>query len=335
MAETSFEVRYDGEALRAGRMEVRELAPALFALSELFTDASRLLYPDNEPVALEIEATREGSFIVELVLHAVGSGWDQLSHMDVAKDAGQLALFKELVIGDSIDFSLFGLIKRLKGKTVVKEADGPGPDETTLVDQGGREVVVKSDVARLAADENIRRELRDVVEPLKREGVDTLEVTSGARATVRLESADAPSFEAPAALDDPELLSEQVLDDVYLEVKTAELEKGSARKWRFGGIGGNFTATIEDPEFMQKVARHEVVFGTGDQLRAQVRITQRRDPGTGKIKQTRRITKVHEWIKAPEQLRMVEGLLDPGSGDGPGPRRLGTGDPASAGQGGG
>jgi hypothetical protein len=69
-----------------------------------------------------------------------------------------------------------------------------------------------------------------------------------------------------------------VLDDVYLEVLTVELEEGSARKWRFGGIGGNFTAPIEDPAFMQKVARNEIVFGAGDQLRARVEITQRREP---------------------------------------------------------
>lgn len=330
MAETSFEVRYDGEAVRDGRMEVRELAPALLALSELFTAASRLLYPDDDPVALEIEATREGSFVIELVLHAVGSGWDQLSHMDLTKDAGQLALFKELIIGDSIDFSLFGLIKRLKGKTVVKEVEGPGAGETTLTEQGGVEVVVKTEVARLAADENIRRELRDVVEPLTREGVDTFEVGSGAKATVRLEKADAPSFEPPAAPDDPELLSEQVLDDVYLELLTVDLEKGSTRKWRFGGIGGNFTATIEDPEFLQKVARHEVMFGTGDQLRARVKITQRRDPGNGKIKQTRLISKVYEWIKAPEQLRMGDELPDT---DGPGPIQPVSGGPGPTGEG--
>jgi hypothetical protein len=135
MAETSFEVRYDGEALRDGRMPVRELAPALLALSQLFGDASRLLYPDNEPVALEIEATREGSFVVDLVLHAVGSGWDQISQMDVGEDTTALVLFKEFVIGDSIDFSLFGLIQWLKGKVVVEEADGPEPDETTLTDR--------------------------------------------------------------------------------------------------------------------------------------------------------------------------------------------------------
>jgi hypothetical protein len=330
MAETSFEVSYDGEAVRDGRMEVRELAPALLALSELFTDASHLLYPDNQPVALEIEATREGSFVVELVLHAVGSGWDQLSQMDVARDVGQLALFKEFVIGDSIDFSLFGLIKRLKGKIVVKEVDGPGPDETTLTDEGGSELVVKSDVARLAADENIRRDLRDVVEPLKREGVDSFEVRSEAKATVRLEKTDTPSFEAPSPPDDPELLSEQVLDDVYLEVLTVDLEEGSTRKWRFSGIGGTFNASIEDPEFMQQVARHEVEFGAGDQLRVRAVITQRREPGTRKIKETRRITKVYERIEASKQLRM--GFLDPGGSDTPGQGQLGSGDPPSSGR---
>jgi hypothetical protein len=147
---------------------------------------------------------------------------------------------------------------------------------------------------------------------------------------VRLEKADAPSFEALPPADDPELLSEQVLDDVYLEIKTVDLEEESERKWRFGGIGGTFTAQIEDPEFMQKVARHEVVFGTGDQLRARVEITQRREPGTGKIKQTRRITKVYERIKAPEQLRLLEGSS--AVGDGPDPWGLDIGSPSDAGE---
>jgi hypothetical protein len=322
MAETSFEVRYDGEALRDGRMPVRELAPALLALSQLFSEAGQLLYPENEPVALEIEATREGSFVVDLVLHAVGSGWDQFSHMDVGEGTTTLVLFKEFVIGDSIDFSLFGLIQWLKGKLVLEQVDGPELDQVTLTDQGGREVVVRSEVARLAADEKIRKDLHDVVEPLKREGVDTFEVSSGSRSTVRLEKSDAPSFEVQEP-EDQELLSEQELDDVYLEVLTAELEKGSVRKWRFGGIGGNFTAPIEDPEFMQKVARHEVVFGAGDQLRAQVQITQRRDSGTGRIKETRRITKVHQWIKAPEQLRIALRPPDLLGDDDPDPRYLG------------
>jgi hypothetical protein len=102
-----------------------------------------------------------------------GSGWDQLSHMDVAKDVGQLALFKELVIGDSIDFSLFGHIKRLKGKKVVAEVEGPRSGERTITEEGGEEIVVKSEVARLAGEESIRRELGGVVEPLRREGVDS------------------------------------------------------------------------------------------------------------------------------------------------------------------
>lgn len=86
---------------------------------------------------------------------------------------------------------------------------------------------------------------------------------------------------------------------------------------------------------MQKVARHEVVFGAGDQLRAQVKITQRREPLTGRIKETRRITKVCEWIKAPEQLGMLRGLLAPDVGDGRDRRQLVSGDPPSTEGGGG
>jgi hypothetical protein len=145
---------------------------------------------------------------------------------------------------------------------------------------------------------------------------------------VRLEKADAPSFAPPPRPEDPELLSEQVLEDVYLEVLTAELEKGSARKWRFRGIGSNFSAPIEDPAFMARVARHEVVFGAGDQLRVRVEIVQRRASTGAKIKETRRITKVHEWIKAPEQMRMVEGLGEPVRDEGP--RRLGRSDAPAA-----
>src|SRR5688500_11839084 len=52
MAETTFGVVYDGPALETGRMPVRDLAPALLALGQLFSEASRFVYPEQEPVSL-------------------------------------------------------------------------------------------------------------------------------------------------------------------------------------------------------------------------------------------------------------------------------------------
>lgn len=304
MAETSFEVKYDGEALRDGRMPVRDLAPALLALGQLFTEASQLLYPENDPVSLEIEATKEGSFSVDLILHATAMGWDQVASMSAMEGLTALYVFKDFVIGDSADMSLFKLIKWLKGRRIVEEEDGPEPGTTTLRTEDGSELIVKAEVAGLNRDPRIRRKVRDVVEPLRKDGVDTLQFRSGSDKAVEFEKEDIPAFEVPDDQDD-EVVSRQEID-VYLEVFTADLEEGSGRKWRFGGLGQTFMAPIEDPQFLEKVARHEEVFGSGDQLHATVEIVQKRDPATNKIRAERRIVKVHDLLKAPEQLSLQE-----------------------------
>jgi hypothetical protein len=303
MAETSFEVKYDGDALREGRMPVRDLAPALLALGQLFTEASQLLFPENDPVSLEIEATREGSFEVELILHGAGMGWDQLSTHPVAT-AATLVVFKEVVIGDSIDLSLFGLLKWLKGKLITEQKEGPEPGQVTLRAEDGLEITVQAEVAALSTDPGIRRKAREVVEPLRRDGVDSLEFRSDEKPTVTLEKEDVPAFELPEA-EDAEVVSQQEID-IFLDVFSPDLEKGGTRKWRFGGLGETFMAPIEDPEFMEKVSQHEEVFGAGDQLRARLQIIQKRDPVSGKVRAERKVVKVYECIKALEQLSLQE-----------------------------
>jgi hypothetical protein len=303
MAETSFEIKYEGDALRDGRMPVRDLAPALLALGQLFTEASQLLYPENEPVALDIQATREGSFEVELVLHGAGAAWDQLSTHPM-ETAAALVLFKEIIIGNSADPSLFGLIKWLQGKRVIDESDGPEPGEVTLKADDGSQVTVKPEVAGINRDPQIRKKAREVVEPLRRPGMDNLEIWSEGDSAIRLDKNDVPAFEVPE-IEDAEVLSEQEID-VYLDVLTAELEQGSTRKWRFGGLGGTFWAPIEDAEFMEKFSHREQVLGVGDRLHAKVKIIQKRDPTTSKIRVERQVMQVFECIEAPEQLSMKE-----------------------------
>lgn len=304
MAETSFEVKYDGDALRDGRMPVRDLAPALLALGQLFTEASQLLYPDNDPVALELEATEEGSFSAHLILQGAGAAWDQISTISSGEGLASLVVFKEFIIGDSVDLSLFGLIKALQRRRVVEEVPAPNPGEVTLRLEDGTELTVKAEVAGLSSDPQIRRKAREVVEPLRREGVDDLQIRSEGKGAIRLEKDDVPAFEVPE-VEGAEVLSEQEID-VYLDVLTAELEQGSTRKWRFGGLGGTFWAPIEDSEFMEKFSHREEVLGVGDRLHADVKIIQTRDPASNKIRVERQVMKVHECIEAPEQLSLEE-----------------------------
>src|SRR4051794_19513081 len=64
-----FELTFDGPALATGRMPVRELAPALLALGDLFHEAHVISAPTEAPVELEVRAApRRGSFEVSLYL---------------------------------------------------------------------------------------------------------------------------------------------------------------------------------------------------------------------------------------------------------------------------
>ena len=78
-------------------MPVRDLAPALLALGEIFSESGKLLYPDRPPVSLNIRATDEGSFLVQLLLEGERA-WDQFVDVFSADSIDALANLKELVI---------------------------------------------------------------------------------------------------------------------------------------------------------------------------------------------------------------------------------------------
>lgn len=68
---SSFTLSFEGQAFIEHSMSVRELAPALQGLSELFDRASALLYSEGAKTDLKVTATRPGSFEVVLSIEMV------------------------------------------------------------------------------------------------------------------------------------------------------------------------------------------------------------------------------------------------------------------------
>jgi hypothetical protein len=293
VTETSFDVRYDGPALATGRMPVRELAPALLALGDLFAEASAEVYPERVPVGLDIKATDEGSFIVLLILRAT---WDEIKDLFSSDAAAALVNLKELVIGaDAAGLSLFGFLKWLRGRRVTQQvAIADGMVRVTLDD--GDAVEVRSHVLAMHGNVRVRRQLRQVVEPLRRDGIDVLEFREDKEVTVSIGATEVDVFALPDDEPVPVGDSEQTL---VLMIASVAFTEGN--KWRFSDGVTTFHATIDDEAFLTRVDDGTEAFRKGDMLRCRVRTIQ--SVGAEGLRADRHVLQVLEHIPREQQLR--------------------------------
>lgn len=298
MAKTAFGVTYDGPALVDGRMPVRELAPALLALGELFSEASAIAYPERPPVALDIKATQEGSFDVQLILEGP---WDELVDMFSSDPVTAIINLKELIVGSGI--GLFWIIKKLRGRRVVDEQPAPEPGHTRITLDDGTTIDVPAGTAALYRSTQARQHARQVVAPLERDGVDIVEFREARDVTIRIETDDLPAFDPPAAEAEP--LGE---DELTMVVSIAAVAFKEKNKWRVSDGMGTVWATMEDEEFLSRVDRGLEAFRKGDMLRCRVRMTQSRDDEGLHTEFT--ILEVLEHIPRAQQMELEPGEPD-------------------------
>jgi len=291
MAETEFALVYDGPALADGRMAVRELAPALLALGDLFAEASVIAYPDREPVALDIKATAEGSFDVHLILHAVDA-WDKIVQIFSSDAASALLQLKEyIILGGG---GLFWLVRRLHGRKIEAAAENE-PGRITLTLDDDTSIDIPTQVWELYQSVEVRKNAKRVVDPMTRSGVDSLEFRSDTEVTLLLTAADIPAYAVPDVADTP--LIDQELE-MYVSLASVAFTTG---KWRLTSGDETFYAAVEDPLFLERVDQGEP-FRKGDMLRCKMRLVQS-SRGDG-LHTERHVIEVLEHIPRTMQLRL-------------------------------
>jgi hypothetical protein len=300
MAETTLGVTYDGPALAEGRMPVRDLAPSLLALGDLFRLASREVYPELPPPSLAVKAPERGSFKVEIVLVAAPT-WEQVIDLLNADGTTELNNLVGLIVGGSaVGTGVFRLIQKIGNRKVLREEPTDNPEQMRIVLDDETVIEAPAGTVRIYRNRKARRAARDTVGPLKRPEVSQVRFETSDDAKLEpasLDVDDIPAFDLAAEAEGEEIVSESEVD-LILDVFGPQLKPGSERRWSFGGLGATFEARIEDPEFAEKVVNHEEEFGVGDQLDATVEIVQKRDPDSGAIRDTRRVVKVNRAITA-------------------------------------
>lgn len=269
-----FSIKYDGPALSNHQMDVRELAPALIALSDLLEEANKAAFPDSGDVHVNVQGSfKGGSFGVDLI--AVQTVAQQIvsifSGPETTAAANLLSILQGIGLLGSGSVGVIGLIKWLKGKKpsgIRTEGDKVIFEKRT--DETLEVMEVDLVTGRLYQTRVIRQILAKVVRPLEREGVDVFACGKDGVCHNVVTSDDRPFFDMAAS--EADVVSDTVRKNVLLQIESAVFKDGN--KWRFHDGTMAFFAEIVDQEFLGKINAGEARFGKGDLLTADLRIIQ-------------------------------------------------------------
>ncbi|REE74373.1 hypothetical protein C8E05_3808 [Rhodococcus wratislaviensis] len=288
MATEQFDVTFDGPALDEHRMDVRELAPALLALADAFQTAQTVVAPDARRANLEITASREGSFAVDLVLNSnlIDQALNLLGgrHVTAAANGGGLLGLVLLAVNG---------IKWLRNRTYTSQDIGDGTVRITTAD--GDSITLPAESISLVQSNDFRQATQRFTAPLNSEGITSVSIGGPNFPPLMIDQSDLPAFNPSAG--DLTVVSDNTIEQV---VTVDSVPFRETLQWRLNDGSTNFTATMQDAAFRDRIRRRDVQFGEGDKLRAEIRTIQTMDTN-GTLTTQRTIERVIEHLPGPVQ----------------------------------
>jgi hypothetical protein len=265
MSRASFTIAYDGPSLRDGVMDVRDLAPALLAVGQLFDAANTVLNRDEATVTVNVTATGIGSF--EISFDVVQNIVSQIKTLFAGESVVAAVNLKEFIVGGSI--GVFWLIKKLRGHKPDKVERLSDNHVRVTVD--GESFDVPLPLMRLYQDLAVRTAAQKVVaDPLRREGIDIFEVREVKRSLITIRKEETDYFTKPEIPD--EILVETTRRAAFSIISLAFKEEN---KWRLYDGNTQISAIIEDVDFQQRVDSNQIAFSKGDILLCDLRVRQK------------------------------------------------------------
>ena len=273
-------------------MDVRELAPALIALSNMLEEANKVVFPNSGNVKVNIQGNfKGGSFGVDLI--AVQTIADQivsiLSGPEAAAFSNLKTILESLGLIGCAGCGLVGLMKWLRGRkpSAIRTAGDQiifEITEASTVETFGVDLVA----GKLYQSRIVRKALANIVKPLAREGIDIFASGRNGQTAEVIRKEDAAWFEVSES--DADIVSDTVSEHVLLQIDSAVFKEDN--KWRFNDGSSSFFGEISDPIFIEKINSGVERFGKRDVLVVDLRRVQTvTDHG---LKMDYSITRVHE-----------------------------------------
>ena len=253
--EQSVMVKFSGEALTGGTMDLADLVPALASLQRTIVLADRdLNHGATTPRVLITADTRAGSyeFVLLLVQMAIDSG----AHAGLFHLASTTL---KAIFGEN---GLIALVKKIGGKSdreVSQTTLDNGSVQFNIPGSGNTinntiiNMIVSPETAELYNRKEIRSSIWPTVAQTKKPGVNGVSFkTLGDSVAVSSEEAD-----AFRPIDTPDLIDE---DDFNITTEIVSIIKPSFdvnKRWRVAIGEREFGALMQDSKFLAKVQRRE------------------------------------------------------------------------------
>jgi phage shock protein A len=190
MPDATMTLQFRGDAVDAGAMNVRQLAPVLIATADVMRDAHFLLGMPGQSPRVELRTTASGSFIVQLLVTNSDALGQQATSLLMSPPVIATANLSALV---GAVVATIRYVKKLGGRMVTQTQQiASGQVRVELADGSGIEM--PGELVLLVTDPGYRRSLRGMVEPLGgNRGVNSLTVSADGQSETIVPE-DYPSF---------------------------------------------------------------------------------------------------------------------------------------------
>lgn len=260
-----FQIVYDGPSLENNEMDVRDLAPALIAISDLLEETNSIVYGASTKIQVNVKGSfKTGSFKIDFSL--VQNVAEQLVSLFNTREGVAVGVILSL-LGINAKDGIKGLIQVLKWirnrkiKKITKTGNGKAVIE---VDEELLETEEK--VIDLLANIKIRQSLDVVIsKPLSREGVESFSVKYENNIVV-VDGREKEYFRAPETAD--ELLEDKVSEKNLQAISISFVE---GNKWKFTDGNVSFFANVKDYDFIQRVQENKESFAKDDIMKVLLR----------------------------------------------------------------
>ena len=265
----TFSIEFSGKSFDNHEIPASALAQSLLALDGLAKKSAEALYGKDVNVELRVKAGfKQGSFIAELVAACQN---DLVSAVTVA---GATATAAGVSVAGVIQGTI-RLVKFLRGKKVSATAADKETGNVLITNEFGDTNYFNNCVVNIYNMNRVQSHLSRLTQTLDQEGTDSIKIVSSGdtdpEEVITKEDRQYFRHEEGMVLTDNEA-------EVILEV-VGPMINGSPKGWKFsdGDDGFEFSATVEDEEFLADVKARKIKFACGTTIRAVVRTVQRKN----------------------------------------------------------